>query len=76
MRSRMVIIGIDDICRLFADYAHLTGFPEDAVCETLLAHPPSRKMRLRVSSQEWDRDQAPEQIRFDLTRTFLPGLSN
>lgn len=70
-KTRIVVIGIDDICRIFRDYANQTGFPEDAVCDTLLFHPANHRMRLRVEAASLSGPQPPEQIRFDLQRTFL-----
>lgn len=73
MKQRLVILGIDDISRLFADYARMTGYPADAVCDTLLLHPASKKMRLRIESASLGPGEAPEEIRFDLKRTHLVG---
>lgn len=73
MKTRIVVIGIDDICRLFRDYANQTGFPSDAVCDTLLFHPAHRRMRLRVEAESLNGPQVPEQIKFDLRRTHLVG---
>lgn len=70
MKARLVIIGIDDICRVFRDYAGMTGFPEDAQCDTILFDPASKRMCLRVLSQELNGPQIPEEIRFNLQRTF------
>jgi len=71
MKTRRVIIGIDDICRLFRDYARFTGFPEDAVCDTLLFNQAAKRMCLRVSSPSLREHEPPEEIRFDLQRTFM-----
>ncbi len=74
-KSKLVVIGIDDITRIFADYASSTGFPEDAKCTTLLFHPTNHKMRLLVESESLSGNEPPEQIRFDLQRTHLVGRS-
>lgn len=71
MRTRLLVLSIDDICRLFADYASLTGFPRDAVCDTLFANPATRRLRLRIESPTLGPHESPEEIRFDLQRSFL-----
>lgn len=71
MKTRAVIIGVDDIARIFRDYAGMTGFPGDAVCETLLFNNQLRKMCLRISSPQLGDHEPPEEIKFDLRRTFL-----
>lgn len=71
MKARLIIIPIDDICRLFQDYTYLTGFPADAKADTLLFNRATMDMCLRVVSDEWDRDQPPEEVNFDLRRTFI-----
>jgi hypothetical protein len=76
MKRRLIVIGIDDICALFRDYCYMNGFPVDAKCSTLLMNPATRRMRLRVTSEEWSGEQPPEQIRFDLHRTYLAGVPN
>lgn len=70
MKKRLVIIGIDDINRLFQDYARMTGYPEDALCDTLLMNQVARKMRLRMISPTLGEHEAPESIRFDLQKVF------
>jgi hypothetical protein len=71
MKERLVVIGIDDIARIFKDYAGSVGFPEDAQTDTLLFHPANRRMRLRISAESLNGNQPPEEIRFQLKRTFL-----
>lgn len=73
MKQRVVVLGIDDICRIFRDYASQTGFPADALCDTLLFHPANHRMRLRVEAESLQGNQPPEEIRFDLRQTFLVG---
>lgn len=73
MKTRLVVIGIDDISRLFRDYAGRVGFPEDAVCDTLLFNNSLRKMCLRVESESIPSNAISEEIRFDLRRTHLVG---
>jgi hypothetical protein len=70
MKTRLIIIGIDDINRLFQDYARMTGYPTDAVCDTLLFNQQQRRMCLRVSSPSFGEHEPPEEIRFDLSRSF------
>lgn len=71
MKTRLVVIGIDDIARLFKDYAGMAGFPQDCQCDTLLFNKALGRMALRISSESWDRPQPPEEIRFELRRTHL-----
>lgn len=71
MKARLVILGIDDILRLFKDYTGLTGsIPEDAKVDTLLFNKQLMKMCLRISSESLDHDQPPEGITFQLKRTW------
>lgn len=67
----MVVIGIDDIARLFKDYMGMTGFPEDAVCDTLLFNKQERRMCLRIASASYPSPQPPEEVKFDLRRTYI-----
>lgn len=71
MKARLIILDIDSIARLFRDYTGLVGFPEDGKCETLLFHPGSHRMNLRISAESLNGVEAPEEVRFDLQRTFL-----
>lgn len=72
--TRIIVLGIDDIARLFKDYAgEAAGIPEDAQCDTLLFNRQEKRMCLRLSSESWAGPQPPENIRFDLQRTFMVG---
>lgn len=71
MKQRIVILAIDDIARLFKDYVGLSGFPEDAQCDTLLFNNALQKMCLRISSASFPSPQPSEAINFELKRTFL-----
>lgn len=71
MKQRIVVIGIDDIARLFKDYVGMAGFPADAQVDALLWNAQERQMCLRISSESWDHDQPPETIHFNLQRTHL-----
>jgi hypothetical protein len=70
MKKRLIILSIDDINNLFRDYARMTGYPEDAICDTLLMNQATKKMRLRIESPALSEHEAPELIRFDLQRTY------
>lgn len=70
MKARLVVIGIDDICRLFRDYTRLIDFPEDAQCDTLLFDPASKRMCLRIKADSLNGPQPAENINFQLQRTF------
>lgn len=71
MKCRLVIIPIDDLCRLFRDYAGLTGFPQDAVCDTLLFNKALGKMCLRVQSEALAHDEPGEAIDFELKQSWV-----
>ena len=71
MKARLIIIGIDDILRIFQDYTGLTGsIPEDAKVDTLLFNKALMKMCLRVTSDSWSGPQPPEGINFQLKRVW------
>ncbi|MDE1766550.1 MAG: hypothetical protein KGI27_09830 [Thaumarchaeota archaeon] len=71
MKARLVIIGIDDILRIFQDYAGMTeSIPADSKCETLLFNKALMKMALKVSSETWSGPQPPESISFELKRVW------
>lgn len=72
-KTKLIVIGIDDITRLFADYASATGFPAYGKCVTLLFHPTNHRMRIVVEAESLSGNLPPEEIRFDLRRTFLVG---
>lgn len=71
MKVRLIIIPIDDICRIFKDYANLTGFPNDAKCDTLLFNRELMKMCLRIEAESLDGYQAPEEINFELKQSWV-----
>lgn len=71
MKARLVIIGIDDILRLFQDYTGLTGsIPADAQVDTLLFNKALMKMALKISAESFNGDQPPESVSFELKRMF------
>ena len=70
-KSRLVVIGIDDILRLFQDYCGLTdSIPADVVVDTLLFNKAQMKMCLRVESPSWSGVQPPESVGFELKRVW------
>lgn len=71
MKTRLVILSVDDICNIFKDYAHMTGFPQDAQCDTLLFNKQLNKMCLRITAPSLGVGEPPEEIRFDLKRTHI-----
>jgi hypothetical protein len=71
MKCRLIILPIDDIARLFKDYAGLTGFPEDAVCDTLLFNKELNKMCLRIQAESLVRDEPWESVDFELKRSWV-----
>lgn len=71
MKARLILIPIDDICELFKDYTHLTGFPEDAQCDTLLFNKAEGKMCLRVTADSLNGQERAEVISFDLQRSHM-----
>lgn len=74
MRMRMIVCQLDDICRLFADYCGMTGFPEDARAVRLMVKEGSKKLALVVESPSIPSGAPPEEIRFEIKRMF--GGSN
>ena len=70
MKPRMVIIGIDDVCRLFKDYVGQVGFPQDAMPVTFMYNPTNRKVGIRVESESLNGDEGMEEIKFDLRRVY------
>ena len=71
MKARLVIIGIDDILKLFQDYCGLTeSIPEDAKVDTLLFNKQLMKMALKISAESFSYDQPPEAVSFELKRMF------
>ena len=73
MKQRLVIIPIDNVLALLKDYAGLIAVPKDAQVERLLINPQERKKALEISTEDWTGLQVPEEIRFDLQRTFMVG---
>ena len=71
MKARLVIIGIDDIFRIFQDYIGMVeAIPADAKLDTLLFNKSQMKMCLRVTSDSWNGPQPPEQVNFKLQRVW------
>ena len=73
MKSRLIILGIDDITRILKDYVGLVGFPADAQPIKFMLNPQERKLAIVVESEEFKGPQEPEEIRFDLRRVFGVG---
>lgn len=71
MKERLIICPIDDLVRVFKDYAGMVSIPDDAWAEKLMINPQERKLALVVGSETWDGPQPIEEIRFDLQRTFV-----
>ncbi len=69
-KRRMLIMGVDDITRLFKDYVGLVGFPADAEPTRFRIDPTTHKISLEVSSNEWTHNQSPEEVKFEVKRTF------
>lgn len=71
MKARLVVIGIDDILRIFQDYTGLTqSIPGDAQAETLLFNKALMKMCLRISADSFNGAQPPEGVSFELQRVW------
>jgi hypothetical protein len=71
MKARLVVIGVDDILRLFQDYTGLTqSIPDDAKVDTLLFNKALMKMCLRITSEGWSGNQPSETIGFELKRMW------
>lgn len=71
MKARLVIIGIDDILRLFQDYTGLTeSIPADAKVDTLLFNKQLMKMCLRIEAESLNGPQPPESVGFELKRVW------
>jgi hypothetical protein len=73
MKERMVVIGIDDICKIFKDYAYMAGFPQDAIPVKLQWNKGLQKFRLMIESGLIDGPQPDETINFSVQRSFLVG---
>lgn len=71
MKARLVVIGIDDILKIFQDYIGMTeSLPTDAKCDTLLFNKQQMKMCLRVSAESFNGPQPPEAVNFQLRRMW------
>lgn len=69
---RFVILRIDDILRLLADYAgEPLGLPADAQPVKFRVY--QGKLQLVVESDSWPGDQLAEEVRFDLRRVYNVG---
>jgi hypothetical protein len=68
--GRMIIISIDDICRLFADYAGLVSYPEDGKPIQLKLNPQEQKLGIIVESDSFKGDEGIEELRFDIQRVY------
>ncbi len=67
--KRYVIIRIDDIFRILADYAgEPLGLPADAMPTKFRLV--QGKLQLMVEADSWERDQPSEEVRFDMKRVY------
>lgn len=67
--KRFVVLRVDDIFRMLADYAgEPLGLPADAQ-PTKFRHVRG-KLQLMVESESWEGDQPAEEVRFDLRRVY------
>ncbi len=67
--KRYVILRIDDIYRLLADYAgEPLGLLSD--CKPVKFRTVRGKIELMVESESWDHDQPAEEVKFDLRRVY------
>jgi hypothetical protein len=71
--TRMVVIPIESLCKIFADYVGQTGFPQDSVPVTWKFNQQERKLMLVVEAQSLDGDEGIEEIKFDLRRMYGVG---
>lgn len=67
---RIIIIGIDDITRLFKDYVGMIGVPDDAMPIKLMLNPQEHRLGILMESDEWVGPQSSETIKFDINRVF------
>lgn len=70
--KRFIILRVDDIYRLLADYAgEPLGLPVDA--KPTKFRLVQGKLQLMVESDSWEHDQPAEQVIFDLRRVYNVG---
>jgi hypothetical protein len=76
MKKKMIIFDIDSVCRLLQDYCGEIGFPNDGKPVKLMFHPGDQKLGIVVESEEWNGEQASEQVKFDIHRVYTHGSVN
>lgn len=70
--KRYVILRIDDIYRLLADYAgEPLGLMAD--CKPTKFRTVGGKIQLYVESDSWEHEQPAEEVKFDLKRVYGIG---
>lgn len=67
--SRMIILTLETICKIFKDYVGLVGFPEDAKPIKFMFNPQDRKVAIVVETEETV-NVPVETIHFDIRRIF------
>lgn len=71
MKSKLIIIGIDDILRIFRDYLGPEAVPADASAVRLLVNPAEKgAFAIDVASASFGTDEPPVSIHFDLKRYY------
>ena len=70
---RLVVVGLDDIVRLFKDYVGRVGFPQDAIPTRLMFNSKEKLVAVEVESEEFTGPQQPERVMFDLQRVYSVG---
>lgn len=66
----MLIISIDDVCRLFQDYCGDVGVPTDAMPVKFMFNEQQRKLALVLESDEWTKNQPDEMVNFTVKRYY------
>lgn len=76
MKTRMVILSIDDIMRLFADYCLEEDIPGDTTAVALMRHPTDPRIAILAESDQWPTGTTePVIVKFDIRRLFSVGES-
>jgi hypothetical protein len=71
--KRVVVVGIDDLCRIFADYLGPEHLPDDIQPTKFRVSPGERKLEVVVESEAWDGDQGRMRVDFEIRRVFAVG---
>jgi hypothetical protein len=67
--KRFIILRIDDIFRILADYSgEALGLPDDAQPSKFRIH--QGKLQLYVEADSWDKEQPAEEVKFDMKRIW------